>query len=145
MKKTTLRQNIVNEDRQWFLVDADGVTLGKLAVKIADTLRGKDVATYTPHVDGGNYVIVLNAEKIAVSGRKEEGKKYYNHSRTLGELKTQTLREVRTKNPMRILEEAVNGMLPSTKLRASQMKRLRLVIGNKNPYEAQKPKPLSLN
>ncbi|MCF7905972.1 50S ribosomal protein L13 [Candidatus Gracilibacteria bacterium] len=144
MKKTTLRQNVTNTDRQWFLVDADGITLGKLAVRIADVLRGKNKPSYTPHVDGGNYVVVLNAEKIMVSGRKEEGKKYYRHSRRLGELKSQTLREVRAKRPTRILEEAVSGMLPSTKLRASQMKRLKLVIGSENPYEAQKPQPLSL-
>jgi len=142
--KTTLRQNVQNTDRQWWIVDAEGKTLGQMAVAIANTLRGKHRVDFTPHVDGGDYVIVLNAEKVAVTGKKEEDKKYYRHSGVLGNLKTQPLSEVREKTPKRILEDAVGGMLPKTRLRAGQMKRLLLVIGNENPYTAQQAKPLEL-
>ena len=142
--KTTLRQNVQNTDRQWWIIDAEGKTLGQMSVAIADTLRGKRRVDFTPHVDGGDYVIVLNAEKIVVTGKKEEDKKYYRHSGVLGNLKTQSLGDVREKTPKRILENAVGGMLPKTRLRAGQMKRLLLVIGNENPYTAQQPKPLEL-
>lgn len=144
MKKTTLRQNVTNGDRKWYVVDAAGKTLGQLSVNIANTLRGKNRADFTPHVDGGDYVVVLNAEKVAVTGNKEEGKKYYNHSGYLGHLKTQTLAEVREKDPLRIMRDAVSGMLPKTKLRAGYLKRLILVEGDVNPHEAQKPMTLEL-
>ncbi len=142
--KTTLRQNVQNTDRQWWIVDAEGKTLGQLAVAIADTLRGKRRVDFTPHVDGGDYVIVLNSEKVSVTGNKEEDKKYYRHSGYLGHLKTQSLSDVREKSPKRILEDAVSGMLPKTRLRSGQMKRLLLVIGNENPHSAQQAKPLEL-
>lgn len=144
MKKTTLRQNVKNTDRKWFLVDATDKILGDLAVVIANKLRGKDKVTFTPHVDGGDYVVVLNVEKVAVTGNKEEDKKYYRHSGYLGHLKTETLKEVRQKNPAKILREAVSGMLPKNRLRASQLKRLILVVGDKNPHEAQKPEILNI-
>ena len=144
MKKTTLRQNVKNTDRKWFLVDAKDKTLGQLAVVIANTLRGKNKVTYTPHVDGGDYVVVLNVEKVRVTGNKEEDKKYYRHSGYLGHLKTESLKVVREKNPARILQDAVSGMLPKNRLRASQMKRLILVVGDKNPHEAQKPEILNI-
>lgn len=139
MKKTTLRQNVTNEDRTWYLIDANGKTIGDVATKAADLLRGKDRADYTPHVDGGAYVVVINAETVAATGNKEEDKKYYRHSGYLGNLKTASLKEVREKTPKRILEQAVSGMLPKNRLRKDQLRRLRLVIGNENPYEAQKP------
>ncbi len=142
--KTSLRQNVQNTDRQWWIVDAEGKTLGQISVAIADTLRGKRRVDYTPHVDGGDYVVVLNAEKVAVTGKKEEDKKYYRHSGVLGNLKTQSLGDVRKKTPKRILEDAVGGMLPKTRLRAGQMKRLLLVIGSENPHAAQQAKPLEL-
>lgn len=142
--KTTLRQNVQNTDRQWWIVDAEGKTLGQLAVAIADTLRGKRRVDYTPHVDGGDYVVVLNADKVVVTGNKEEDKKYYRHSGYIGHLKTQSLGVVREKSPKRILEDAVSGMLPKTRLRAGQMKRLLLVVGSKNPHEAQQAKPLEI-
>ncbi len=144
MKKTTLRQNVKNTDRKWFLVDAKDKTLGELAVAIANTLRGKNKVTFTPHVDGGDYVVVLNVEKVRVTGNKEEDKKYYRHSGYLGHLKTESLKVVREKNPARILRDAVSGMLPKNRLRASQMKRLILVVGDKNPHEAQKPEILNI-
>jgi len=140
----TLLTSVKNTDRPWFVVDADGKTLGKLSVVIADTLRGKNKPNFTPHTDGGAYVVVLNAEKIHVSGTKENLKMYFRHTRYIGKLKKEVLKDVRVKNPTRILQEAVSGMLPHTKLRDSQMKRLRLIIGNINPYEAQKPSPLPL-
>jgi len=142
--KTSLRQNITNEDRKWFIVDATGQTLGRLAVKLTNIISGRARVDYTPHTDGGDYVVVLNAEKIAVSGNKELDKKYYRHSGYLGNLKEARLEEVRAKNPKRILREAVSGMLPKNKLRAVQLKRLILVIGDQNPHEAQKPEPLTV-
>jgi large subunit ribosomal protein L13 len=99
---------------------------------------------YTPHVDGGDYVVVLNADKVAVTGNKEEDKKYYRHSGYIGHLKTQSLGVVREKSPKRILEDAVGGMLPKTRLRAGQMKRLLLVVGSENPHAAQQAKPLEI-
>lgn len=140
--KTSLRQNVQNTDRQWWVVDAEGKTLGQLAVAIADALRGRRRVDFTPHVDGGDYVVVLNSEKVAVTGKKEEDKKYYRHSGVLGNLKTQSLSEVREKDPKRILKDAVSGMLPKTRQRAAQMKRLMLVLGSENPHAAQQPKPL---
>ncbi len=144
MKKTTLRQNVKNADRKWFLVDAKDKTLGELAVVIANKLRGKNKVTFTPHVDGGDYVIVLNVEKVRVTGNKEEDKKYYRHSGYLGNLKTESLKVVREKNPARILQNAVSGMLPKNRLRSEQLKRLILVVGDKNPHEAQKPEILNI-
>ena len=144
MKKTTLRQNVTNGDRKWYIVDAAGKTLGQLSVVIANTLRGKNRPDFTPHVDGGDYVIVLNADKIAVTGNKEEGKMYYRHSGYLGHLKTQTLAEVRQKDPLRIMRDSVSGMLPKTRLRAKYMERLILVAGDQNPHEAQKPMTLEI-
>lgn len=145
MKKTTQRQNVKAEDRQWFVIDAENQVLGKLAVDIATVLRGKHRVDYTPHVDGGDHVIVLNADKIAVSGNKEEQKAYYRHSGYLGNLKTVFLKDVREKTPKRILEEAVSGMVPKNKLRKHQLRRLHLVVGTENPHAAQQAKPLPKN
>ncbi len=145
MKKTTLRQNVKNTDRHWWIVDADGKNLGRLAVLITDTIRGKNRPDFTPHADGGDYVIVLNSEKIKVEGNKEDDKLYHRHSRYLGELKTRTLSELRTKNPVKILQLAVSGMLPKNRLRDKQLKRLFLIVGDKNPHEAQKCEPLNFN
>jgi len=144
MKKTTLRQNITEQDREWFIIDADGKTLGKIAVIITNSLRGKDRADFTPHSDMGAHVVVLNAEKVVLSGTKEEYKKYYSHSGYTGNLKVQRTKDLRAKKPRRILELAVSGMLPKNKLRKPQMRRLHLVIGSKNPHEAQKAQPLSI-
>jgi large subunit ribosomal protein L13 len=145
MKKTPLRQNVTNADRTWFVVDASEHVLGKLATTLADTLRGKRRVDYTPHVDGGDYVVVLNADKIKVTGNKEEDKTYHRHSRYLGQLKTESVKVVREKNPTRLIEGAVSGMLTKTRLRDAQMKRLFLIVGDKNPHEAQQCKPLELN
>lgn len=145
MKKTTLRQNVKNTDRTWFVVDAEGKNLGGLATRIAETLRGKKRVDFTPHVDGGDYVVVLNSEKVNLSGNKEADKKYHSHSRYLGHLKSQTVSEVRVKNPTKILSDAVSGMLPRTKHRKDQLKRLFLVVGSENPHQAQNPVPLPID
>lgn len=144
MKKTTLRQNVTNSDRKWYVVDAQDKTLGEIATGIANVLRGKSRVDYTPHVDGGDFVVVINAEKVRVTGNKEDNKNYYRHSGYLGNLKTESLKVVREKDPTRILEQAVNGMIPKNKLRKHQMRRLFLVVGENNPHEAQKPETLSL-
>ena len=144
MKKTTLRQNVTNTDRQWFVVDAADKTLGRLSVPIANALRGKNRVDYTPHVDGGAYVIVLNADKINVTGNKETQKAYYRHSGFIGHLKTQFLAEVREKKPFRILRDSISGMLGKNRLRKNQLRRLILVSGDTHTHEAQKPTPLPL-
>jgi large subunit ribosomal protein L13 len=146
IQKTTLRQNVKEGDRSWFIIDAEGKTLGQIATDIAVVLRGKHRVDYTPHVDGGDHVVVLNADKVGVTGDKENRKLYYRHSGYLGNLKVQALGDVRSKTPERILEQAVGGMLPKTKLRKHQLRRLHLVTrGEENPHTAQKPQPLPTN
>ena len=142
MKKTTLVQNVKNDQRQWYVVDAADKRLGQLSVIIANCLRGKNEAGFTPHSDMGSYVIVINAEKIELSGKKEQDKLYYRHSGYLGHLKSRNVATQRIRNPRKILESAISGMLPKNKLRSCQMKRLILVVGEKNPHEAQNPVPL---
>jgi len=127
--KTTLRQNVNAADRAWYVADAKGQNLGKLAVEIAKVLRGKHRVDFTPHVDGGDYIVVLNVADVTVTGNKEEDKKYYRHSGYFGNLKTESLKEVREKNPARILREAVSGMLPKTRHRKDQLRRLFLIDG----------------
>ena len=142
--KTTLRQNVTGADRQWFVINAQGQTLGKVAVQAATYLRGRHRVDYTPHVDGGDYVVILNAEKVNLSRNKELTKMYYNHSRYLGNLKVRSAKWIRENNPTRLLKDAVNGMLAKTKHRPYQMTRLKLVLGDNNPYAAQKPETLTI-
>ena len=142
--KTTLKQNVKNADRKWFVLDAAGKRLGKVAVAGANVLRGKNAADFTPHADGGDFLVILNADKIVVSGSKETQKMYFRHSGYLGNLKSANLAELREKNPTRILQAAISGMLPKNRLRAAAMKRLRLVAGSENPHEAQNPTPLNI-
>ncbi|MCB9809857.1 50S ribosomal protein L13 [Candidatus Peribacteria bacterium] len=144
MSKTTLRQNVTAADRAWFVIDANGQNLGKVAVLAATHLRGRHRADYTPHVDGGDNVVILNAERVAVSGDKEITKLYRTHSRYIGNMKTQTLQEVRAKTPERILEMAVKGMLPKNKLRPEQLRRLKIVVGSENPHAGQQPTVLTV-
>jgi large subunit ribosomal protein L13 len=129
-------------ERRWFVVDADGKTLGRLATQIADTLRGKHKAEYTPHVDTGDFVVVVNAEKIAVTGKKLEDKKYYRHSGYPGGLRERTLREELDRRPTEVLRKAVKGMLPRTRLARAQIKKLKIYAGPEHPHEAQAPKEL---
>ena len=131
-------------ERRWYVVDAEGQTLGRLATRIADTLRGKDKAQYTPHVDTGDFVIVVNAEKIAVTGKKLDEKIYYRHSGYPGGLKRRTLREELQRRPTEVIRKAVKGMLPRNRLARQQINKLKIYAGPEHPHEAQAPKPLNL-
>jgi large subunit ribosomal protein L13 len=130
--------------REWFVVDAEGMTLGRLATVIAATLRGKMKPTFAPHMDMGDFVIVINAEKIQVTGAKETDKFYYRHSGYPGGFKAIRLRDVRRDHPERILESAVRGMLPKNVLGDQQFKKLKIYVGSNHPHVAQQPKPLSV-
>ena len=128
--------------RDWYLVDADGQTLGRLATQIADRLRGKGKPQYTPHVDTGDFVVVVNAEKIAVTGNKLDQKIYYRHSGYPGGLRSRTLREQLERRPEEVLRKAVKGMLPRNRLARQQITKLKIYAGPEHPHEAQNPKPL---
>jgi len=130
--------------QRWFLVDAEGRTLGRLATQIADTLRGKTKPEYTPHVDTGDFVVVVNAEKIAVTGKKLDEKIYYRHSGYPGGLRQRTLREQLERRPTEVLRAAVKGMLPRNKLARRQIVKLKIYAGPEHPHEAQRPEPLPL-
>ena len=125
-------------ERNWFLVDAKNKILGRMAVKIATVLIGKNKPTYAPEADRGDFVVVINAEKIKVTGNKKKGKVYYKHSGYAGGLKSITLERLQEKNPTTIIKMAVKGMLPKNKLQAKRMKRLKLYSGDKHPHQAQK-------
>ena len=137
MKTYSLKKEEVQ--RNWFVVDATDKVLGRVATKIADKIRGKDKPTFTPHTDGGDYVIVINAEKIKVTGSKFNNKIYYRHSLYPGGLKSQTFKELNEKNPERIIEEAVKGMLPKNKLGKSIIKKLKVFQGPNHDHESQQP------
>jgi large subunit ribosomal protein L13 len=128
--------------REWYLVDAEGKTLGRLATQIADTLRGKRKPQYTPHVDTGDFVIVVNAEKIHVTGNKLDQKRYYRHSGYPGGLRSRTLREQLDRRPTEVLRVAVKGMLPKNRLARQQITKLKIYAGPEHPHEAQSPRPL---
>lgn len=128
--------------REWWLIDASTMPLGKLAVVIADKLMGKSKVTYTPHIDNGDYVIVINAKNIVVTGEKMIQKKYYRHSGYPGGIKELRLEEVIEKDPSRAIIEAVKGMLPKNKLAAERLKRLRVFAGGEHTHVAQNPKEI---
>ena len=130
--------------REWYLVDAEGKTLGRLATQIADTLRGKRKPQYTPHVDTGDFVIVVNAEKIHVTGNKLDQKRYYRHSGYPGGLRSRTLREQLDRRPTEVLRVAVKGMLPKNRLARQQITKLKIYAGAEHPHAPQSPKPLPL-
>jgi large subunit ribosomal protein L13 len=130
--------------RRWYVVDAEGKTLGRLATQIADTLRGKTKPQYTPHVDTGDFVVVVNAEKIAVTGKKLDDKIYYRHSGYPGGIKQRTLREQLDRRPTEVLRAAVKGMLPKNRLAARQLTKLKIYAGPEHPHEAQAPEPLEV-
>jgi large subunit ribosomal protein L13 len=131
-------------EREWFVVDAQGETLGRLATRIAVTLRGKHKPIYTPHVDCGDYVIVINADKINVTGQKLDQKTYYRHSGYPGGLRQISLRRQLQKHPERVIEAAVRGMLPKNRLGRKMFKKLKVYAGPDHPHQAQRPKPLEL-
>ena len=130
--------------REWYIVDAEGQTLGRLATQIADTLRGKNKPQYTPHVDTGDFVVVINCEKIQVTGNKLDKKIYYRHSGYPGGLRQRTLREQLDRRPTEVIRKAVKGMLPRNKLANAQITKLKIYVGPEHPHDAQAPKPLPL-
>ncbi len=138
----TFSQKTAEIKREWFIIDASTLPLGKLAVVIADKLMGKSKVTYTPHIDNGDYVIVINAKNIQVTGNKMIDKKYYRHSGFPGGLKELRLEEVIEKDPSYVLKEAVKGMIPKNKLAADRLARLRVFNGAKHTHAAQNPKEI---
>ncbi len=138
MKTISAREQDIRRD--WYVIDAQGQTLGRLATRVATILRGKHKPIYTPHVDCGDYVIIVNAEKIHVTGQKLTQKKYYRHSGYPGGLKEITLRDQLQKFPGRVIESAVRGMLPKNRLGRRMFKKLKIYAGPNHPHEAQQPK-----
>ncbi|MGM0410243.1 MAG: 50S ribosomal protein L13 [Bacillota bacterium] len=131
-------------DRDWYVVDASGKTLGRFASEVAQILRGKHKATFTPNVDTGDYVIVINAEKIELTGNKWQEKEYVHHSNYPGGLKTTTYEKLKDENPELIIENAVKGMLPHNKLGKKIFKKLKVYSGSEHPHEAQQPEKIEL-
>lgn len=130
--------------RDWFLIDADGKTLGRLATEIARRLRGKHKPEYTPHVDTGDYIVVVNADKVHVTGNKETDKMYYKHTGYIGHMKSISLDKLRQKAPERIIETAVKGMLPNNPLGRAMFKKLKVYAGSEHTHTAQQPQPLEI-
>ena len=131
-------------ERKWYVVDAEGKTLGRLASEVAKVLRGKNKPTYTPHIDTGDYVIVVNAEKIQVTGKKLDQKIYYHHSEYVGGMKEATLREMMQKKPEFVITHAVKGMLPKGPLGRQMLKKLHVYAGPEHNHAAQKPETLDI-
>ena len=130
-------------ERKWFVVDAAGQTLGRLASEVAKVLRGKNKPIFTPHIDTDDYVIVVNADKIAVTGKKMEQKRYYRHSDYIGGLKSVSLREMMQKKPEEVVRKAVKGMLPKGPLGSEMISKLHVYAGSEHPHAAQKPEALT--
>ncbi|MFY9487300.1 MAG: 50S ribosomal protein L13 [Solirubrobacterales bacterium] len=130
--------------REWVIVDAEGKTLGRLATQIADTLRGKNKPEYTPHIDTGDFVVVLNAEKIRVSGNKLTEKIYYRHTGYPGGLRERTLEEQLERRPEEVIRTAVKGMLPRTKMGRAQLRKLKVYAGTEHPHAAQNPRVVEI-
>ena len=131
-------------ERNWLVVDASGKTLGRLATQIADALRGKRKPEYTPHIDTGDFVVVVNAEKIVVTGDKRQDKKYYRHSGHPGGLKVRTFEEMIERRPEEVIRIAVKGMLPRNRLARKQITKLKVYAGPEHPHQAQQPEPLEV-
>ncbi len=127
--------------RQWLVVDAEGKTLGRLATQVATVLRGKHKPIYTPHMDTGDHVVVINADKVALSGRKAEDKRYFHHTMYPGGATWTSIREVMAKHPERVVQRAVRGMMPKTKLGRAMIKKLKVYAGPEHPHAAQRPTP----
>ena len=142
--RTTYMANEANVDRKWYVVDAEGERLGRLASEVAAILRGKHKPTYTPHADTGDNVIIINAEKIELTGNKITDKMYYHHTNHPGGLKERTANEMRTKYPEQMLELAIKGMLPKNKLGRKMGKKLHVYRGSEHKHQAQKPEVYEL-
>jgi large subunit ribosomal protein L13 len=132
-------------ERNWLVVDASGKTLGRLATQIADALRGKRKPDYTPHIDVGDFVVVVNAEKVSVTGNKRAEKRYYRHSGYPGGLRSRTLDEMLARRPEEVLRLAVKGMLPRNRLGRAQLRKLKVYAGPDHPHAAQKPEPMEVD
>lgn len=143
--KTTFMANAGNIERKWFVVDAEGQTLGRLAAEVAKVLRGKHKPTFTPHVDTGDYVIVVNAAKVKVTGKKLVQKTYFRHSGYPGGAKFTQLGHMLENRPERVVEMAIRGMLPKNKLGEQMYRKLNVYAGAEHPHQAQKPEALNLN
>jgi large subunit ribosomal protein L13 len=133
-----------DRERVWYVVDAEDKTLGRLATQIADVLRGKRKPTYTPHIDVGDFVIVVNAEKVAVTGDKREKKLYWRHSGYPGGIRSRTLGDLLEKRPEEVIRKAVKGMLPRNRLGRAQLRKLKIYAGPDHPHQAQKPEQLEI-
>lgn len=142
--RTTYMAKANDVDRKWYVVDAAGETLGRLSTEVASILRGKHKPTFTPHVDTGDHVIIINAEKIELTGKKLNDKIYYRHTNHPGGLKTRTALEMRNKQPEKMLELAIKGMLPKGPLGRQMFKKLHVYAGAEHPHEAQKPEAYEL-
>jgi large subunit ribosomal protein L13 len=140
----TYQANAQDRERDWYVVDAQGKTLGRLASQIAEILRGKHKPTYTPHVDVGDFVVVVNAEKVAVTGKKLTDKLYYRHSGYPGGIRSRTLGEMLERRPEEVLRKAVKGMLPRNRLARQQLTKLKVYAGPDHPHQAQQPKDLEI-
>lgn len=142
--RTTFMANEANVERKWYVVDAAGQTLGRLSTEVASILRGKHKPTYTPHVDTGDHVIIINAEKIELTGNKWQDKKYYRHSNHPGGLKVRSANEMREKFPERMLEKSIKGMLPKGSLGRKMGSKLHVYAGAEHKHEAQQPEVYEL-
>ena len=142
--KTTFMQKKEEVVRDWYVIDAKDIPLGRVASKAAFMLRGKHKATYTPHVDCGDNIIIINASKVLLTGNKLENKKYYNHSRYVGGLRERTAKEMREKYPEEMMERAIKGMLPKGRLGRQMYKKLFVYAGSEHPHMAQKPEKLEV-
>lgn len=143
MPQKTLSAKPADVQHDWVIVDADGEILGRLATRIADALRGKGKTNFTPHVDTGDYVVVINCDRIRVTGQKLDQKIYYRHSGYPGGLRERTLAEQLERDSTEVVRHAVKGMLPKSKLGAAQLRKLKLYRGADHPHEAQQPRPLA--
>lgn len=144
MKATTLSATPAEVRRDWFVIDADDKTLGRMATEIARRLRGKHKAIYTPHVDTGDYIVVINAEKLRVTGNKLKGKKYYRHTGYIGGIKSISLENQLDKAPDRVIKTAVKGMLPKNSMGRTMFGKLKVYVGTEHPHTAQQPKVLEI-
>ena len=140
----TYSATIEDRQRDWYVVDAEGQTLGRLATQIADALRGKRKPVYTPHTDVGDFVVVINAEKIVVTGNKREQKRYWRHSGYPGGIRSRTLNEMLERRPEDVIRLAVKGMLPRNKLARKQLLKLKVYAGPEHPHAAQQPQPMEV-
>lgn len=143
--KNTYMQKKETVERNWYVIDATDLTLGRLATKVATVLRGKHKPTYTPHIDCGDFVIVVNADKVNLTGKKLDQKIYYNHSGYTGGLRERTARVMKEQYPVEMVERAIKGMLPHNRLGRQMYKKLFVYAGNEHPHTAQQPKEMKLD